>query len=85
MLEDRSFPADLLLSYTSIKNFLFPEGALLSLAISDSSRLSNKANLIIDESMDEREAECMNGVECDSDCVSVCLSEEKSSGFSYVR
>ena len=77
MLENRSFPADLLLSYTSIKNFLFPEGALLSLAISDSSRLSNMINLIIDESMNEREAECMNDIECDSDRV-FCLSEEKS-------
>ena len=41
VLENRSFPVDLLLSYTSIK-FFFPECALLSLAISDSSRLSNK-------------------------------------------
>ena len=51
VLNNKTFPADLLLSYNSIKDLLFPEGAVLSLTTSDYSRVSNTANLPPDESV----------------------------------
>ena len=59
VLHDKTFPADLLLSYASLKCLVFPGDAFLSLVISDSSRLSNVANLVTDESVIEGEMECM--------------------------
>ena len=59
VLNNKTFPADLLLSYTSIKKLVFPGDAFLSLVISDSSRLSNERDLVAVESMIEREMECM--------------------------
>ena len=66
VLSNKTFPADLLLSYTSIKSFIFPHDPMLSLAISDSSRLPNQANLVGDESMNETESECRK---CVIDCL----------------
>ena len=79
VLNNKTFPADLLLSYTSIKSMLFPDNVLLSLAISDSSQSSNEAGLVVDRSVNERESECIG---CCSGC-EFCCDVEKSADSDF--
>ena len=94
VLRDDTFPADMLLSYSSLVRFgfvidfslkqvIFPDGAHLSLVVSDSSHSLKVANLTSDVRVEECEIEC---VDCmvdvsDDSCSledSCCL--EKSTG-----
>ena len=63
VLSSRTFPADLLLSYTSIKSVIFPQEVNWSLALSDSSPLPNRAQLAVDEGSNVLEIESQKGVD----------------------
>ena len=77
IINKSSFPADLLLSYTSIKSLFSLENVFLSLPISDSSRLSYERDMMVDWSMKKVENECMG---CESGC-EFCCSVENSTEF----
>lgn len=77
VLNGRTFPADLLLSYISIKDIICPEGAILSLVISDSSQLSNERDLVVDGSVNEVEKECMECMGCCSGCEFCSITSDR--------